>query len=56
MLKLHQLQQIMLVLFEIYIPKLIIRIESRFWSFDEGMNGITNAHIFASRLFHSYLH
>ena len=45
-LKLHQLQQIMLVLFEIYIQKLIIRIESRFWSFNEGMNAITDAHIF----------
>ena len=30
-LKLHQLQQIMLVLFEIYIWKLFIRIERWFW-------------------------
>ena len=30
-LKLHQLQQIMLVLFEIYIRKLVLRIESWFW-------------------------
>ena len=36
--------------------------ESWFWSFNEGMNGITDAHIvcarrlFARRLFHSYLH
>ena len=45
-LKLHQLQQIMLVLFEIYLRKLIIRTESWFWSFDEGMNGITDTHIF----------
>ena len=35
-LKLHKLQQIMLVLFEIYIRKLIIRIESWFWSYHEG--------------------
>ena len=45
-LKLHQLQQIILVWFEIYIRKLIIIIEYWFWSFDEGMNGITDAHIF----------
>ena len=50
-LKLHHLQQIMLVLFEIYIRKLIIRIDSWFWSFNEGMNGITNAHIFAWRAY-----
>ena len=42
-LKLHQLQQIMLVLFAIYIRKLIIWMESCFWSFNEGMNGITDA-------------
>ena len=41
MLKLHKLQQIMLVLFEIYMRKLIIRIES--------MNGITDVHIFVWR-------
>ena len=49
-LQLHQLQQIMLVLFEIYIQKLIIRIESWFWSFNAGMNGITDAHIFVWRM------
>ena len=32
-LKLHKLQQIMFVLFEIYIQNLIIRTESWFWSF-----------------------
>ena len=36
----------MLVLFQIYIWKLIIRTENWFWSFYEGMNGIPNAHIF----------
>ena len=47
-LKLHQLQQIISFIwkFEIYIRKLIKRIESWFWSFTEGMNGITDAHIF----------
>ena len=40
-LKLPQLQQIIFVLFEIYIRKLIMRIESWLWSFHEGMNGIT---------------
>ena len=25
--------------------RIILRIESRFWSFNEGMNGITDAHI-----------
>ena len=48
---LHQLQQIMLVSFEIYIRKLIIRIEGWFWSFNEGMNGITDAHIFVWRAY-----
>ena len=41
------------VLFKIYTRKLIIRIESWFWSFDEGMNGITdvpyNVHVGYSR-------
>ena len=39
----------MLVLFEIYMRKLIVRIETWFWSFNEGMNGITDAHIFVWR-------
>ena len=45
-LNLHTLQQIMLVLFEIYIRKWITKIESWFWSFHEDMNGITDADIF----------
>ena len=45
MLKLHRLQQILLVLFEIYIRKLIIRIESWFWLLNEGMNGTADMHI-----------
>ena len=52
-LKLHQFHQIMLVLFEICTQKLIIRIESWFWSFNGGMNGIAQC---AFRLIHSYLH
>ena len=40
----------MLVLFEIYLRKLIIRIESWFWSFNEDMNGITDAHIHTTKI------
>ena len=51
-----KLQQINFVLFEIYVWKLIIRIEGWFLMFPWGMNGITNMHIFVCvhRLFYSY--
>ena len=53
-LKLHKLQQIILLLFDIYIRKLTIKIE--FVRIMKGMNGITDAYIFVCthRLFHSY--
>ena len=41
----------MLTLFELYIRKLIIRTEIWFLSFNEGMNGITEAHIFVWRAY-----
>ena len=40
-----KLQQTNFVLFEIYVWNLIIRIESWFFTFPWGMNGMTNVHI-----------
>ena len=46
----------MLVLFEIYIEKIIKRIESWFWLFNEGMNRIIDMHIFVWQVPYNTVH